>query len=242
MIVSKRLEAVRNMVTPGLTVADIGCDHGYLAISLIKNKISNRVIACDVNMGPLMRAKQNAVDNELTDVMECRLADGLSGINPGEVGCIVLAGMGGKLMTKILKQGYEVVKSAKEIIVQPQSEIESVRRFLQDNGCMIISENMICEDDKFYPIIKAVHGMMNWEQVFLRYGKILLREENPVLHEFLIKEREFLANLLEQLKQSGSSVEVIERTDEMRFNLELCSGALELISNPGLFEDERILR
>ena len=83
------------MITPGLPVADVGCDHAYLPIYLAKENVSPYVIACDINAGPVIRAQENVEDVDLTEKIDVRQGDGLSVIKPGEVKCVVLAGMGG---------------------------------------------------------------------------------------------------------------------------------------------------
>ena len=227
------------MITPGLTVADIGCDHAYLPIWLVREEISPHVIACDINAGPIERARENIEDVELTDRIEVRQGDGLSVIAPGEAGSVVMAGMGGKLMVKILDEGSDVLEKVSEIIMEPQSDVALVRHFLQDNGYRIISENMVNEDDKFYPLIKAIHGQMNWDkEVYFRYGKVLLREENPVLHEFLLIEKDYCSRLLKELSENEEIPHVFVRMEEVKTDLALNADALQLVSEPGLFENK----
>lgn len=242
IVLSDRLKAVLEMVTPGLSVADVGCDHGYLSIALIKNAIASSVIACDVNEGPIESCKENLFLYNVADKVTVRLGDGLKVINKGEVQAVVLAGMGGRLMEKIISDSMDVTDEVKEMILQPQSEIAALRRFLQRNGFQIISENMVCEDDKFYPIMKVIHGSMKWDsEVFVRYGKILLREENPVLHEFLFKEREYLKNLHAELVAYGDSDGAKSRLSEVENHIMINNEALLLMEKPGLFEHERVL-
>ena len=230
------------MITPGLTVADIGCDHAYLPIWLARENISPHIIACDINEGPVVRAKENIDDVDLSGRIEVRKGDGLSVLSPGEAGCVVLAGMGGKLMIRILTDGANVLSDVSEIIMEPQSEVAALRHFLQDNGWRIISENMVRDDDKFYPIIKAVHGTMDWDkEIYFRYGKILLREENPVLHEFLLVEKQYCSDLLKELAENEHIPHVFVRMEEVKTDLALNNDALLLVSEPGLFEEGRQL-
>ena len=230
------------MITPGLTVADIGCDHAYLPIWLARENISPHIIACDINEGPVVRAKENIDDVDLSGRIEVRKGDGLSVLSPGEAGCVVLAGMGGKLMIRILSEGEDVLEKVSEIIMEPQSDVAALRHFLQDRGFRIISENMVSEEGKFYPIIKAVHGTMDWDrEIYFRYGKILLREENPVLHEFLLIEKEYCSNLLRELSENEDIPHVFVRMEEVKTDLALNTDALQLVTEPGLFENNRIL-
>ncbi len=230
------------MITPGIPVADIGCDHAYLPIWLAKEEISPYIIACDINAGPIERAKENIEDVELTERIDVRQGDGLAVINPGEVKSVVMAGMGGKLMIHILDEGRDVLEKVSEIIMEPQSEVAALRHYLQDNGYRIISENMVSEEGKFYPLIKAIPGQMNWDkEVYFRYGKILLREENPVLHEFLLIEKDYCSKLLKELAENEDIPHVFVRMEEVKTDLALNADALQLVSEPGLFEDIREL-
>ena len=241
-LLSDRLKAVAEMITPGIPVADIGCDHAYLPIQLVKEGISPHVIACDINKGPVLRARENVKEAQLEDKIEVRQGNGLLAIEPGEAECVVLAGMGGPLMEDILTAGEEVLGRVSEIILEPQSETGALRHFLQDKGYRIISENMISEEGKFYPIIKAVPGTMDWGlEIYFRYGKILLREENPVLHEFLLREKKHCSDLLRELAQNEDIPHVFVRMEEVKTDLALNADALAIVSEPGLFENNRII-
>lgn len=231
------------MITPGLTVADIGCDHAYLPIYLVRENMAPYVIACDINAGPVEKACGNVEDVELSEQIEVRQGDGLSPVRPGEVQSVVLAGMGGKLMMRILSDGADVLEQVSEIIMEPQSEVSALRHFLQDNGYRIISENMVNDEKKFYPVIKAVPGQMHWDkEIYFRYGKILLREENPVLHEFLLIERQYCSELLKELAENEEIPHVFVRMEEIKTDLALNADALQLVSEPGLFEVGRLIK
>ena len=231
------------MITPNFPVADIGCDHAYLPIYLVRENVVPYVIACDINSGPVAKACENIEDVELSERIEVRQGDGLSPLKPGEVKSVVLAGMGGKLMMRILSEGADVLAQVSEIIMEPQSEVSALRHFLQDNGYMIISENMVNDDAKYYPVIKAVPGRMNWDkEIYFRYGKILLREENPVLHEFLLVERQYCSELIKELAVNEEVPHVFVRMEEIKTDLALNADALHLVSEPGLFEEGRLIK
>ena len=100
---SKRMEAVVNMVSPqSFAIADIGCDHAYVSIALRQRRMAQKVIAMDVRKGPLAIAKNNVMQYGLEDTITLRLSDGLEQLQPNEVGTIIIAGMGGLLMMRIL--------------------------------------------------------------------------------------------------------------------------------------------
>ena len=110
---SERLSAVSKLITPTLKVADVGCDHGYLSIYLLQNNITDKVIASDVRKGPLSKASENVKLYGLNDKIELRLSDGLTNYKTGEVESVVMSGMGGNLMIKILEESKEIVESVK---------------------------------------------------------------------------------------------------------------------------------
>lgn len=229
-LISKRLCAIANMVTKGLSVADIGCDHAHLSIYLVQNQIAQKVIACDINAGPIEKAKQNIMAAGLKDRINARQADGLSGIACAEVESVVIAGMGGKLIGHILSDGREVLDGADEVILGPQSDIRWVRDYLISNDFVISDEDFIIEDGKYYPIIKAIHGKsQEYEEVYLRYGKIPIERKNIKLKEFLEKEREHLQTLIDRLMESDVDGKGEQRIRQLRDDLDICHKALEKI-------------
>ena len=151
-----RLCAIAGMVTKGNRLADVGCDHGYLSIYLVEERIVPSAIAMDVRPGPLSRARENISRYGLEDYIETRLSDGLTKLEPGEGDTLVIAGMGGPLMERILNEGAKVREGFQELILQPQSDLPHFRHFLSEIGWEIVREEMIKEDGKFYPMMKAV--------------------------------------------------------------------------------------
>ena len=224
---SDRLQNVVKFVTPGLRVADIGCDHGYLSIYLMEHKLASHVIAMDINQGPLARAQENIQNAGLSTYIETRLSDGLEKLAPNEADCLVMAGMGGRLMIDILSKHLEVCETAREIILQPQSEIAKVRHFIEDSHYLIISEAMVHEEEKYYPMMKIIQGEMHLKNpVYYKYGKILLREENPVLHQFLLQEKKYYVNLYKDLACQDPTEKIRQRIAEVEEELKLAEEAL----------------
>ena len=157
MQLSLRLSAIAEMVTEGNRLVDVGCDHGYLPVYLVLEKKIPCALAMDVRKGPLSRAREHIDAFDLGEYIQTRLSDGLQKLKPGEGDTLVIAGMGGPLMEKILTEGRPVLDSFRELILQPQSDIRHFRRFLRGEGWEIVQENIIQEDGKFYPMMKAVH-------------------------------------------------------------------------------------
>ena len=157
MQLSKRLQAVAGLLSEWDCIADIGTDHGYIPIYLIEEKRCKRAIAMDVRKGPLSRAEEHIQQYGLEDVITTRLSDGVLALEKGEADAIVVAGMGGNLVIHILEDGAEIMKTVKECILQPQSELEKVRRYLRENHYKIVAEDMVIEDGKYYPMMRVIH-------------------------------------------------------------------------------------
>ena len=156
---SLRLATIASLVTPGSRLVDVGCDHGFLSIWLVQQGIVPSAIASDVRPGPLSRAVEHVREMGLESRIETRLSDGLKAIEPGEGDTLVIAGMGGPLMERLLSESKTTRDSFKEFILQPQSDIPHFRRYLLDEGLTIIDERIVEEDGKFYPMMKAVFSL-----------------------------------------------------------------------------------
>lgn len=205
MQLSKRLQAVANFVTKGNTVADIGTDHGYIPIYLCEEGITPRAIAMDINQGPLKRAEENIQLHGLNNRITTRLSDGVTALSKEESDTVIIAGMGGGLVKKILSEGTEVLKSVKEFVLQPQSELKEVREFLRENHYCIIDEDMVLDGGKYYPIMKVVHGIMDeLEPEEYKFGKFLIEKQHVVLRQFLLKEQRNHKKVREQLRSLNS--------------------------------------
>ena len=154
MALSERLNTILEMLEPCETLADIGTDHGYIPVEAVRRGICARAIACDVGRGPLERASEHIAQAGLADVIETRLGDGLHVIAPAEADQIVMAGMGGPLMIRILEEGEAAAHAAGRLILGPQSELDRFRSFLL-GSYDIIGERLVREDGKYYFLIAA---------------------------------------------------------------------------------------
>ena len=227
MQLSKRLQAVADLITPGNIVADVGCDHAYIAIYLAERQFSPHIIAMDVNKGPISHAKANIRKYGQESRIEVRQSDGLEKLKENEADTILIAGMGGALTIRILTDHMEVTKTVKELVLQPQSEIHLVREMLSDNGFLITSENMAMEDGKYYVMMKAVqrssigdekpYELTEEEQFY--YGRLLLEQGHPVLKKFLLREMELSERIDQELREKStenSRLRQREISDEIR--------------------------
>lgn len=198
----KRLETIIERMPDSGCLADIGCDHAYVAIEAVRRGRAARALACDVRKGPLQQAAEHILCAGLAGKIETRLSDGLEKVAPGEADTVVVAGMGGPLMERIL-QGR--LGDFAHFVLSPQSEIPHFRRFLLAEGMQIDEETMLIDEGKYYVILNVSQRgdaassdtMYVTEEDFL-YGGRLLRRLDPVLKSFLEKEKTRYEGILSQ--------------------------------------------
>lgn len=156
--ISKRLLCCASMVQSGSRVADIGTDHGYLGIYLLQSGAARHVIACDLRKDPLENARRNAKLFGVDGEMEFRLSDGLEKILPDEVDTVVMAGMGGDLIQKILSQCPWRKREGLQFILQPQSAGNVLRRWLCEDGFEIQREEPVQDGHFLYTVMDIRQG------------------------------------------------------------------------------------
>lgn len=227
---SLRMQQVADFVPEGFRVADIGCDHAYVSIYLCQKRNCPRVYAMDVRKGPLEIANKNIRAAGLDDQIETRLSDGMEKLAVGEVDAIVLAGMGGLLMVDILKGRPDVLANLQTMVLQPQSDIDEVRRYVHEVGFSIEQEAMLWDEGKPYWVMqataKANQGeIAAWTDAEYAYGKLLLHNHNGALHQYLLKQRQNLEQLLGKLKKECSN-KAQQRLAEVEQELSLNAEAL----------------
>ena len=230
---SQRLQAVADMVSVGNRVCDVGCDHGFVSIYLVEQGISPGVLAMDVRKGPLSAATEHVSERGLTSCIETRLSDGLHNYNIGEADTLVCAGMGGRLMQRILSDERDKTDSFQEMVLQPQSDLEDFRWFLYQQGYHIAEENMIEEDGKFYPLMlvkKSEQTAPEPDRIACRYGPLLLQNQSQVLLRFLKRQERIYGEILESLQRKGlSDVKRQQRFAEIEQLLKECRIAISVV-------------
>ncbi len=212
IVLSKRLQAVASMVTPGRCPVDVGCDHGYVSIYLVQAHISPKALAMDINKGPLARARENIEKWGLSGQIEVRLSDGLKNYRPGEADSLIIAGMGGLLIRDILQDGKDrgILDDFKELILSPHSDAPVVRKCLALWGCKIDREIMLTDGGKYYTVIHAVKESQGSEETKAEdtiYGGYLIRHKDPVLYQYLtkqLKEREERHRRIRDMETPGA--------------------------------------
>lgn len=240
------MSAVATMVTPGNVLADVGTDHGYVPIALVQQGKIPGAIAMDIHKGPLQRAREHILMCQLEDYIETRLSDGVAALQPGEADSILIAGMGGDLVIHILSAGMNVCRQAKELILQPQSELAKVRRYLREHLYQIVDEDMVIEDGKYYPMMKVipVEEDVFWkflpEETLLpcdMYGPLLLKNGNPSLRKYLVKQHKQLYKILRNLEAQPDSAAILLRKQQVLEEISLNESAYTIlgeIKNAGI--------
>lgn len=190
MELSKRLKRIAKHVDKCESIADIGTDHGYIPIYLVKEGVCESAIASDINKGPIEKAKINVVFEGVSDKVKCLLGPGLKPLKVGEVNGVILAGMGGNLTRDILLADMDKVKKYDFLILQPAQNPEVLREFLYKNDYEILNEDLIEDEGRFYELFKVKYNKDSEKLIFedkLDYevSPLLRKENHPLLKEFL---------------------------------------------------------
>ena len=222
---SARLLTVADMVTPGMHVYDVGCDHAFLSIYLVRQGIAPRAYASDVRPGPVEAAREHISSEGLEEKISVTLRDGIKGIGrPESPSALVLAGMGGPLILQILGTDEGTAHSFDELIVSPQSCIGEIRSGLEGLDLRITDERMVHEAGKFYTVMKLKPGLTkecvcgklktsyevsenffpelpdaHLKHIYDLYGYALIAGRYPVLAQYLEFERRVLNDIAGEL-------------------------------------------
>ena len=200
-MLTPRLEMILRHVE-GKSCADVGTDHAYIPIELARKGM--RVIASDIMPGPLKIAAENVKKNN-ADV-ELRLGGGLSPIEKGEVDSIIIAGMGGEMIEKILSEGKDKTEGVR-FVLQPMNRQPELRKYLLDNGFYIIEEDLAVEGFKVYNLIVATKGEAKSGEALSYNNEAELQlpaflRENPYFTELYNKKKREISKILSGLKKS----------------------------------------
>jgi len=208
MNVSERIKTIVDEISHR-TLADIGTDHGYIPIYAYKTAKIDSAIACDVNEIPLLNAKSNIFSYEINKYIQTRLGYGLIPIQAGESETCTIAGMGGDLIINILDCSKELVQNFSQLILQPQSKIENVRRYIHDIGFRIVNEEFIEEAGKYYTVINSIKGEKEkYTPTEYVLGKILIEKKVPIFIEYINKEKNKIEAVIKKIeKEENTGIE-----------------------------------
>ena len=198
-MIDSRIKAVLNFVEKNSRVADIGADHGYLSIELVKSGRASFAVASDKNPMPLDAAQKNIAAAGLSDFIEVRLGDGLKVLREGEVDTICIAGMGGALIAEILNDSPQILKSARQLILQPMNAVEKVQSWLTNNGWYISDIDLAEAGGIIYEIISAVKNPA-------LIADVTKKENSPLLKKFTAQKISKLQRVLDEMSKSPAAV------------------------------------
>ena len=209
MELSIRLNKIISLVDNCNIIADIGTDHGYIPIYLIKNNLCNRAIASDINLGPKKKAEFNIGMEGLSEKIECRLGGGLNTIKANEVQAVIIAGMGGYLIRDIIEDRLDVFKSLNYAILQPAQNPEILREYIYKQGFKIIDEELCFEQNKYYETIKVAYDNKPKieENFYYEISKTLIEKKHPLLKDY-VKYKILVYNKIhEEIKEGAETAQ-----------------------------------
>lgn len=252
---SKRLSAIAGMVNSGAgydaagqyCLCDVGTDHAHIPIKLILDGTISGAIAMDVIEGPLEKARGNVELYGVEDRVSLRLSDGLDAYVPGEAQGLVIAGMGGRIMSRILLREPLKSRDFGELILQPQADPEFVRRAVRKLGLYPDREEIVLEDGKYYPVIHAVHTFTegpDWkkkdggpdeeEKAFRQavedeFGPVLMRERSEMLYRYLLWQKGVNDRIIRSLSLAGDPgrPELMDKKEQVERKERMILAALE---------------
>ena len=204
-MLTKRLETIKNLVNNSKITVDVGTDHGYVPISLITEKRALKVIACDINKGPLNNARANIQKAGLLEKIELRLGGGLAPCETGEADTVIIAGMGGILIKDILEESYIKAQSAEKLILQPMNSLDVLREYLINNNFSVKNEHLAIEGEKIYNIIEVVPKKETKDYLkesFLNFGNPQNFEKNEQFKIYTEKNIKRIERVLTNLKKA----------------------------------------
>lgn len=200
---SNRLEAISSLIPNNSKVIDIGCDHGLLDIYLYQKKISNKIIASDINENALNNAKENIKKNKLENIIETRLGNGLDTLNEtDDIDTIIISGMGAHTAVGIIKKNIEKLKKIKTIVIQSNTKIEFLRKEITKLNYTISDELLVEDNKKIYTIIKFEKGKKKYNKKELFFGPILLKKNSQLFQKNNKLELEKLNLVLKMLPKN----------------------------------------
>ena len=200
---TNRLEAIAKYIPANGAVVDVGTDHGYIPVYLLNKGYIDFAILADVNKGPLENAKSEVIHNNLTDKVDLRLGSGIEVLNENEVDEVIIAGMGGILISELLEAKKSVAHNLDKLILQPMQAQDELRKYLLNNGYEILDEVLVKEDFRIYEIIVAKYTSKNTnidDKIYYEVGKKLIENKDPLLNEFIDKKIFMYNSILKKLE------------------------------------------
>src|SRR5690625_1402991 len=222
--VPQRLKTISCYLSEGATFADIGSDHALLPIYVCLHDSNAKAIAGEVNKGPYKQAKKNVNKHQLNHMIDVRLGNGLAVVHPNEINELIIAGMGGSLISSILENDKNKLSTVNKVILQPNIHARKVRQWLIKNGFCITDETIVKENGHFYEIIigQPSHATLLTNDISeqrekeLIFGPILLQEKTIYFRQKWTEEKAKLKHTIAQMKKAR----IKNRSEERRVGKE----------------------
>lgn len=221
-ILSNRLKAIFNLVPENAAIADIGTDHAYLPAALVRAGRVSSAIACDIREKPLKNAAATIDAAGVSDKVSLRLSDGLDSVSSNEVDTVIVAGMGGDVISGIISRA-QWLRNDKLLILQPMTSAETLRRFLCNNGYNIESETAIEDSGRYYTIMLVRGGKSSIPKQEPYYVSGKLDPKNPCAAAYLSKQLSRFKNCAADLSAAGIV------SDEYNTALSICRHLEQLL-------------
>lgn len=200
MNISKRLRVISDFISDNSFILDIGCDHALLDIYTTLNKKNVKAIASDIREEPLKKAKENIEKYNAKKVSTIQ-ADGLAAYKEG-VDTIVISGLGSTTIVSILKNDKGVLNNINRIIISPNNDYCFLRKSICELGYYIKDENIVCDRNKYYPVIVFEKGNKTYQEQEYKYGPILLNNKCKDFIDYMKLEKEKLNRINKNLPYS----------------------------------------
>ena len=199
-MISKRLKVIASLISNDSTVADIGCDHGYLEVLLRQQGNNCHLVATDLRKGPLANAAGNLELYGIGDV-ELILTDGVQNVG-FQADEAVIAGMGYHSAIKIITTSRSYFDNCSRIIIQINTDVDKLRRWLMENGFVIIDETMV-KDRKYYEILTVTSGHQILTEQQISFGPVFLERRDPLFLERYRMLKRKLEGILERIPEDN---------------------------------------
>lgn len=225
-----RLARVAAHVPAGARLADIGSDHGYLPVALMRRGAISAAVAGEVALTPFLSAARTVRENDFDQQITVRMADGLAAIEPGdEITAISICGMGGETIRDILESGKAQLSGQERLILQPNGGEQPLRQWLMDNGYRILCEELLRENRFDYEIIVAERAesvLYTAEELY--FGPLQMKARSPA---FLSKWQRILREKHETLSHFARARQAVPE-DKLQDITQQARWITELLASP----------
>ncbi len=198
--INSRLKTIANFIleSDAKSIIDVGCDHAFLDIYLFQNNNNLKIIASDINIGPLLKAKENLLKYHCLDNIKLERADGISKIN-NDIDTIVISGMGMETIVEILTNDKNKMKSVKRLIISSNNKYETLRYKICNLGFYINKEKIINEEGKYYIIIEFIKGFSKYSKKQLYFGPYLIKNKDEMFYKYYLEIKKEKENILNRI-------------------------------------------